>query len=179
MMLKSSPPVNHPSRVSSSRFRRSFPRFFFAAYCKFTRDSTSWEVAEETIHILDSAVKALLHITGATITKRKTVVVLHIQPKTLPFFQLLAPLVPAPLAALEAGEPKTMAVVIKWDKRKMTLDGPASLQTEYFSDLNANSKAPRHTKTWRSVSRPTKKKYSICWEYRKKYERRARQADLG
>ena len=106
--------------------------FFGPAYCKFTRDSTSWEVAEETIHILDSAVKVLLHITGATITKRKTVVVLHIQPKTLPFFQLLAPLMPAKLAALEPDQPKTMAVVVKWDKRKMTLDGSSQLANGIF-----------------------------------------------
>jgi hypothetical protein len=50
----------------------------------------------------------------------------------VPFFQLLAPLMPAKLAALEPDQPKTMAVVVKWDKRKMTLDGSSQLANGIF-----------------------------------------------
>src|SRR6516165_455892 len=34
--------------------------FFGPAYCKFTRDSTNWGVAEDTIQIIEAATSALL-----------------------------------------------------------------------------------------------------------------------
>lgn len=106
--------------------------FFGPAYCKFTHDSTSWETAEETIQILDAAFQALVAQTKTTVIKRKTTIVLHVQPKTLPFFQILAPFVPPKLAALEAAPPTTMATVVKWDKRKLTIDGSAQLANGIF-----------------------------------------------
>lgn len=106
--------------------------FFGPAYCKFTRDSTSWETAEETIQILDAAFQALVGETKATVVRRKTVIVLHVQPKTLPFFQILAPFVSTKLAALEPTPLKTMATIIKWDKRKLTLDGSGQLANGIF-----------------------------------------------
>jgi hypothetical protein len=106
--------------------------FFGPAYCKFTRDSTSWETAEETIQILDAAFQALVGETKAVVAKRKTVIVLHLQPKTLSFFQILAPFVPAKLAALEPEQAKTMAIIMKWEKRKMTLDGSGQIANGLF-----------------------------------------------
>jgi hypothetical protein len=106
--------------------------FFGPAHCKFTRDSTSWETAQETVQILDTALQALLGQTGAQIAKRKTVIVLHAQPKTLPFFQILSPLVPQQLASLEAGTPRTMAIVLVWEKRKITIDGSGQLANGIF-----------------------------------------------
>jgi hypothetical protein len=106
--------------------------FFGPAHCKFTRDGTSWETAEETIQILDAAVGALVGQTGAQIVNRKTVIVLHAQPATLPFLQILSPFVPTKLGALEKEPPKTMAVVVKWEKRKITLDGSAQLANGIF-----------------------------------------------
>lgn len=106
--------------------------FFGPAYCKFTRDSTSWGVAEETIQIVEAATSALLSQTRAVIAKRKTIIALHVQPKTLPFIQLTAPLIPRQLAALEKEPAKTIAVVVKWAKRKMTIDGSGQLANGIF-----------------------------------------------
>jgi hypothetical protein len=106
--------------------------FFGASYCKFTRDSTNWAIAEETILILDAAVTALLSHTGAVIAKRKTVIILHIQLKTTSFIQLVAPLIPQQLSALDGGPVKTMAAIIVWDKRKITIDGSAQLANGIF-----------------------------------------------
>lgn len=106
--------------------------FFGPAYCKFTRDSTDWGVAEETIGIIDTVTTALLSQTQAVIARRKTTIVLHAQPKTLPFLQITGPLIPQQLAALEAETPKTMAIVVKWEKRKMTIDGSGSLANGIF-----------------------------------------------
>jgi hypothetical protein len=106
--------------------------FFGPAYCKFTRDSTNWGVAEETIGIIDAVTTALLSQTRAVISKRKTAIVLHIQPKKLPFIEITGPLIPQQLATLEAEPPKTAAIVVKWDKRKMTIDGSGSVANGIF-----------------------------------------------
>ncbi|MDE3186138.1 MAG: hypothetical protein KGM96_01275 [Acidobacteriota bacterium] len=106
--------------------------FFGPAYCKFTRDSTNWGVAEETIGIIEAVTTALLSQTKAVIAKRKTTIVLHAQPKKLPFIQITGPLVPPQLAAVEAETPKTMAIVVKWEKRKITIDGSGSLANGIF-----------------------------------------------
>lgn len=61
--------------------RASF--FFSAAACRFTRDSTNWETAEETIQILDAALVAFNQHANTTIKTFKAAVALHVQPKTL------------------------------------------------------------------------------------------------
>jgi hypothetical protein len=106
--------------------------FFGPAYCRFTRDSTDWGVAEETIGIIDTVTTALLSQTQAVIANRRTIIVLHVQPKKLPFIQITGPLIPEQLVALEAETPKTMAIVVKWEKRKMTIDGSGSLANGIF-----------------------------------------------
>jgi hypothetical protein len=110
--------------------RSSF--FFGPALCKFTRDATNWSLAEETIQILDAAMSALLSTTNIIVAKQKTVIALHLQPKTAPFFEILRPFVPSPLAALEPGPMKTMAAVAKWDKRKVTIDGSGQVANGIF-----------------------------------------------
>ena len=106
--------------------------FFGPAYCKFTRDSIDWSVAEETIGIIGTVTAALLSQTQAVIAARKTSIVLHAQPKKLPFIQITGPLIPPQLAAMEAEPPKTMAIVVKWEKRRMTIDGSGSLANGIF-----------------------------------------------
>jgi hypothetical protein len=54
------------------------------------------------------------------------------QPKKLPFIQITGPLIPHQLAALEVESPKTMAIVVKWEKRKVTIDGSGSLANGIF-----------------------------------------------
>ncbi len=106
--------------------------FFGPSYCKFTRDNTDWSIAEETIQMITAATDALLTETGATVVKRKTAIVLHAQPKTLPFIQIIGPLIPKQLADLEPGPVKTMATIVVWENRKMTIDGSGSLANGIF-----------------------------------------------
>ena len=50
------------------RFRlpkKSSMFFFGAASCRFVRDNTGWDIAEETITIIDAAVQALLSTTSS------------------------------------------------------------------------------------------------------------------
>lgn len=106
--------------------------FFGPAGCKFTRDGTNWDTAQETIQILDSSLSALLGHSQAEIIKRKTVIALHAQMINAPFIQILSPFIPHQLAALESDKPKTMATVIKWEKRKVTIDGSGQLANGIF-----------------------------------------------
>jgi hypothetical protein len=110
--------------------RASF--FFGPGSCKFTKDDADWASAEETIHILDTALSTLVKLTGIIIKSQKTLIALHFQPKTQPFFDILRPFVPAELAALDTDAVKTMAVVLKWDKRKVTIDGSGQIANGVF-----------------------------------------------
>jgi hypothetical protein len=110
--------------------RSSF--FFGAAACKFARDNTNWNTAEETISILDAALKAFSSQSQVTFKTFKTAVALHVQPKVKPFVEIMQPIIPANMAALE-GEPcKTMAIILKWPTRRVTIDGSAQLANGLF-----------------------------------------------
>jgi hypothetical protein len=109
--------------------------FLGPSYCRFTRDSTNWGVAEETVLIIDAAVAALLSQTASVIIKRKTVIALHLQLKTLPFIQLITPFIPPQLSSLEKDPVRTVAIIVVWDKRKVTIDGSAQLANGIFLKL--------------------------------------------
>ena len=115
--------------------QRTASFFFGPANCRFTRDNTSWETAEETIQILDAAVSALLSQTEAQVASRKTVVALHIQLTSTPFRQVLAPLISPALRSLQPGEPTTAASIVAWENRKITVDGSAQLANGIFVRL--------------------------------------------
>ncbi len=110
--------------------RASF--FFGPASCRFTKDNPVWASAEETITILDTALSTLIRLSGITIKSQRTLIALHFQPKTKPFFEILKPFVPQQLAALDADPVETMAVVLKWDKRKVTIDGSGQIANGVF-----------------------------------------------
>jgi hypothetical protein len=99
--------------------------FFGAASCKFTRENSDWQSAEETVAIFDSGITALVRASGVAPGPKRTAIALHVQPKSFPFIKLLAPLIPPQLSALEAEPPITMATVARWPHRKITIDGSA------------------------------------------------------
>jgi len=106
--------------------------FFSPAGCRFTRDSTSWETAQETIEILDAAVTTLATTGGVKPVKFKAIVALHVQPKSAPFMEILRRIVPAPMAGLDDAPARTMASVLKWDNRKVTIDGSGQIANGIF-----------------------------------------------
>jgi hypothetical protein len=105
--------------------------FFSAALCKFTKDNADWESAEETIAIMDAAYSALARTGKIEAATKKTVIALHMQPKTLPFMDILRPFVPAQLLALD-GDIRTMATIVKWEKLKVIIDGSGQLANGLF-----------------------------------------------
>src|SRR6266853_2533306 len=108
--------------------------FFSPTLCRFTKDNADWESAEETITILDVAFSTLARsgeIEAATI---ETAIALHMQPKALTLMKILGPFVPPQLGALD-GDVKTMAVIVKWDKRKVIMDGSGQIANGVFLRL--------------------------------------------
>jgi hypothetical protein len=108
---------------------------FGPSHCTFSRDGVDWISAEETIGILDTFVSSFTLLSGVELANKKTTIGLHIQPKTAPFIKILSPFVAPQLAELEADPVKTMATVAKWEKRRITLDGSASLANGLFLKL--------------------------------------------
>jgi|SRR5882672_12293152 len=106
--------------------------FFGPAACRFTRDSTSWETAQETIQILDTAVTTLATTGKIKPATFKTIVALHVQPKSMPFIEILKKVIPAPMATLDAAPVRTLASVLKWDNRKVTIDGSGQIANGIF-----------------------------------------------
>lgn len=106
--------------------------FFGAASCKFTRENSDWQSAEETIAIFDAGISALIHAAGVNLGPKRAVIALHLQPKSVPFIGLLSPFIPPQLAALEAEPATTMATVAKWPYRKITIDGSGLVANAIF-----------------------------------------------
>jgi hypothetical protein len=106
--------------------------FFSPAACRFTRDNSSWETAQETIEILDTALATLVAKGEIKPASFKTIVALHVQPKSLPFIEILRKVIPAPMAALDNSPARTAASVVKWDKRKVTVDGSGQIANGIF-----------------------------------------------
>ena len=86
-------------------FKLPFKRvtfFFGPASCRFTRDDADRGSADETIEILDMALSALTLSGGVVPGMKNAVICLHIQPRTLPFMDILRPLLPRMLAAIDS-----------------------------------------------------------------------------
>jgi hypothetical protein len=106
--------------------------FFGAGSCKFTRDAVDWHSADETMRIFDTSLSAFTRFTGIAMGRKRTVVALHIQPRTVRFMDILNPFLASQLAALEREPVQTMATVAKWGTRRITLDGSGALANALF-----------------------------------------------
>jgi hypothetical protein len=110
--------------------RASF--FFGPAWCRFSRDAVDWNLAAETVAMLDAATTAFVRLTGMVIKIKKTAIGVHLQPRTKPFIEILGPFMALKRGALEDTPLRTMAIVAKWDKRKVTIDGSGALANGIF-----------------------------------------------
>lgn len=109
--------------------------FFSPTLCRFSKDNADWQSAEDTIAIMDAAYSTLANVGKVDAATIKTVIALHMQPKTLPFIDLLRPFIAEKLSVLEHEAPKTMATVVKWDKRRVTIDGSVQIANGIFLRL--------------------------------------------
>jgi hypothetical protein len=112
--------------------------FFGPASCTFKRDNVRWPQTEETIDLVDKLLTVLTRHGEATLGPMKTILAMHIQPKSVPFVQLFRPLLPLQLAGLDSQPLQTMAAVAKWQNHKVTLDGSAVLANAIFLSFERN-----------------------------------------
>jgi hypothetical protein len=110
--------------------RTSF--LFGAASCKLTRDDADWESAEETIRILDAGWQTVATLGDVEAGSYKTAIAMHLQPKILPSIEILKPFLASPLVGLSSSPIKAVAAVVKWDKRRITVDGSNQVANGVF-----------------------------------------------
>jgi len=106
--------------------------FFGPTTCKFTKDDADWASAEETINILTAATNTLKKVGGVEISAQRTSIMLHLQPKATSFLNILKPFLSPAIQALENESAMTGAAIVKWDKRRVILDGSAALANAVF-----------------------------------------------
>lgn len=109
--------------------------FFGPTRCKFTRDGVSWEASDETLAILETAFSAFSQLTGAAFSKKRTLIAVHLQPKTTSCMEILNPFLPAQFAALSRAPVTTLAVVVNWESRKVTIDRSGMVANGIFAGL--------------------------------------------
>jgi hypothetical protein len=109
--------------------------FFGPIRCKVTINGADWGQADEIISLIDTALRALLDNSLSTVKNQKTVIALHLQPKTMSFRDILAPFWPDQLLNLHPGKVRTGAVILRWENAGITLDGSGSFTNGVFLRL--------------------------------------------
>ena len=109
--------------------------FFGPAGCKFTKEAATWADADGTLRILAAALDVLNHHGGVELAKRSTSLYLHLQPKIVSYKELLRPFLAPAIAHLETSDVESMAYVVRWKGRRITLDGSAALANGVFAQL--------------------------------------------
>jgi hypothetical protein len=112
--------------------KRKTAFFFGASQARLTWDDANWETAGETIDILTIGIDALAKHGGVKVSKYKTSVALHLQPKNVPFIELLRPFASPELARLQSTPLTAFATVLRWEGRRITIDGSAQLANAVF-----------------------------------------------
>ena len=116
--------------------------FFGPAGCKFTKDGATWAEADETLKVLTTALDVLTHQGGVQFGNMHTSLALHLQPRSVPFHQLLRPFLAPAIAQLENSHPEATAYVIRWKARRITLDGSAALANGVYVHLERDFDSP-------------------------------------
>ncbi|MDE3197485.1 MAG: hypothetical protein KGN84_14135 [Acidobacteriota bacterium] len=132
--------IRHTGKLSeqgiSLRLPAKLASFFFGlSYCRFTQEAASWETAQETLHIISTVLNVIAN-SGVVLAAKKAALSLHLQPRRAKFVDLLGPFVPSQLAALDHRPIGTMASVVKWESRKVTLDGSGLIANAIFLRLD-------------------------------------------
>jgi hypothetical protein len=112
--------------------KRKTTFFFSVSQARLTWDDANWETAGETIEILTIGLEALVRHGNVEVLKYKTAVSLHLQPKKTPFIELLKPFASPALAAIQSTPLTAFATVLRWDDRRITIDGSAQIANAVF-----------------------------------------------
>lgn len=106
--------------------------FFGPVKFRFSITGADWQQLEDIISLIDTALTALLQSSGSTVKNQKTVIGLHMQPKSKAFREVLLPFWPEAFLKFYPGEATTGAVILKWRNAGITIDGSGTLANGVF-----------------------------------------------
>ncbi|MGB7169901.1 MAG: hypothetical protein WBD32_12915, partial [Acidobacteriaceae bacterium] len=110
--------------------------FFGPAACRFSRDNADWATAGEVIEILRTFLTTLTNASGAELANQKTLIALHLQPRSTTFVKLLKPFLSPEVQGLSQDEVTSGACVVKWKNRRVTVDGSAAIANALYLKLD-------------------------------------------
>lgn len=96
------------------------------------KNSAVWPEADHILAILTAALDALHRATGVVYADMTSILSLHLQPKTVQFRDILRRFIVPEILALSKEETTAMAIVSRWPKYRITLDGSAALANAIF-----------------------------------------------
>jgi hypothetical protein len=73
-----------------------------------------------------------MQLTGLTSGGKRATVGVHLQPKAGTFMDILGPFMSPQITAIEEDSPRTMASIVRWNKRAITFDGSGALANAAF-----------------------------------------------
>ncbi len=129
-VLTSGKPTEQGVQIKIASQNASF--FFGATYCKFVKNSAVWAQADGILEVLTAALDALHRATNIVYGGRTSVLTLHLQPKTVQFLDILRRFIAPEILALSKEQTTAMAVVSRWPKYRITLDGSAVFPNGIF-----------------------------------------------
>lgn len=106
--------------------------FFGPAACRFSRDNADWATAGEVIEILRTFLTTLTNSSGAELANQKTLIALHLQPKSVTYIELLKRFLSPEIQGLSQEEVTTGACVVRWKNRRVTIDGSAAVANALY-----------------------------------------------
>src|SRR5271166_5143133 len=115
--------------------------FFGATHCKFTKEAAIWAEADTILSMLVTFATILTETGGVALGERNSVLSLYLQPKAVPFQDILRPFITPDIRNLESAPLRAMAVVVRWPGRRVTLDGSAQLANGIFVQMERDHAA--------------------------------------
>jgi len=112
--------------------KRKTTFFFSPSQARLTWDDANWETAGETIEILMIGLDALSKLGNVQVSKYKTAIALHLQPKNSSCIDLLRPFAAPALAKIQTTPLMAFATVLRWEGRRITIDGSAQIANALF-----------------------------------------------
>lgn len=123
----------HSEQGAKIRLSEHGASFFFGALgCKFTQENATWDQAATMKDLVTIALNTLGASTGVTFGTKTSIVSRHLQPETGSFKDILRNLIVPGIQNLATEPTIAMAIVAKWPKRRITLDGSAALANAIF-----------------------------------------------
>ncbi len=129
-VLTAGKPTEQGVQIKIAAQNASF--FFGAAHCKFVKNSAIWAEADQILAILTAALEALHRAAGVDYADKTSILTLHLQPKTVQFRDILRKFIVPEILALAKDQTTAMAIVSRWPKYRITLDGSAALANGIF-----------------------------------------------